>query len=283
MLESIVIIDRPGQKASVRAALEHMVLFEWLYAAGKQGPNPHVHRLHTDCFYVIRGALTLSLADGDRTVGPGTTVLIPPNVVHTFRNDGPDEVLFLNIHAPGVSFDRYLRESQGLGETDQIVLAERYDQYPAPESGSLDPAAVIVRTARTDAVCVEGLEVGFLLDADETLGAIGLIELTMPPSSPGLPARVHADTCHVLYVLEGQVAVRSGDGHHVLEAGDGAVVPPGIVYGLSNATDTQARLLDVHAPGGFERFFRECAAAANGLHDPATMAEIASRYDMKLM
>ena len=71
MIEPIVVTDRPERQVSIRLALEHVVITESRYGAGEVGPDPHVHRLHADCFYVLDGAFTLSLADGDRVLGPG--------------------------------------------------------------------------------------------------------------------------------------------------------------------------------------------------------------------
>ena len=77
--------------------------------------------------------------------------------------------------------------------------------------------------------------------------------------------------------------MRLGDESLELAAGDIAAVPPGIVHTFSNAIDTPTRFLDIHAPGGFEDYFRDIAAAvAGGPPEPAKMAEIASRYDMRL-
>jgi len=284
VVEPIIVTDRPGRQLSIRLALEHVMFTESYYGAGERGPDPHVHRLHADCFYVLDGKLTLSLADGERVFGPGTFVLVPPNVVHSFRIDGPDETRYLNFHAPNTGFDRYVQEIGGAGEEFRAELAARHDQYPPPEDGGLDPATVIVRTARTDTVGAAGVEIGFLADAGETLGAIGLVEYTAPPSFPGPPAHVHDHTWDAYYVLEGRLAVRLGDEHLELGAGDVAAVPPGTVHAFSNAAATPTRFLDIHAPGGFENYFRELAVAfGSGPPDPAVMAEIASRYDLRVV
>ncbi len=274
MVEPIVITDRPGRKLTIRLALDDVVLSEFRQGASEPGPDPHVHRLHADCFYVLDGALTLSLADGDHVARPGTIVLVPPNVAHTYRNDGPAEVRFLNLHAPGMGFDRYLQK---------IMPAEEFDQHPPPEDGGLDPASVIVRTAETEAVNVAGVDVGFLANAEDTLGAIGLIEYTAPPRFPGPPAHLHERTWDAYYVLEGRLALRLGDERLELGPGDVAVATPGTVHGFSNPCDTSTQFLDIHAPGGFEGYFRELAAAiGGGTRDPATIAQIGSRYDMIL-
>jgi mannose-6-phosphate isomerase-like protein (cupin superfamily) len=180
-------------------------------------------------------------------------------------------VRFLNFHAPGAGFDKYL-----LGELDTP-----FDQNPAPDDGGLDPATVVVRTADTDAVGLAGVHVAFLATAQETLGAIGLVEYAAPPGFPGPPLHLHEYTWDTYYVLEGTLAARIGDERLELRRGDVAVVPPGVVHGFANPADVPVRFLDVHAPGGFESYFRELAAALAGeRRDPEVAAEIASRYDI---
>jgi mannose-6-phosphate isomerase-like protein (cupin superfamily) len=277
-VEPIVVTDTPARTVSIRLALEDVVITESRFSAGEVGTEPHVHRLHADCFYVLDGALTVPLDDGDRVLGPGTFALIPPNVVHAFRNDGPGEVRYLNLHAPGCGFDRYL---QGLYEP--VDQAPSFDQRPPPEEGGLDPAGVLVRSAETDAVRLGDVRIGFLAEAGEALGAIGLAEYTAPPSFPGPPAHVHDRTWDAYYVLEGRLRMRLGEESRDLEPGDLLAVPPGTVHGFANTlTDASTRFLGLHAPGGFERYFREAAAAfGNGPPDPDAMREIARTYDVR--
>jgi mannose-6-phosphate isomerase-like protein (cupin superfamily) len=281
VVEPIVVTDRPERQVSIRLALEHVVVTESRYGAGERGPDLHVHRLHVDCFYVLAGAFTLSLANGDQMFGPGTFALVPPNVVHAFRNDCPGEIRFLNVHAPGVDFDRYVQEIGGTGEEFRAELAARYDQHPPPEDGGRDPDSVLVRTGDTDAVGIGGVHVGFLANAEDMLGAIGLVEYTAPPLFPGPPAHLHEHTWDAYYVLEGRLDVRLGNERLELGLGDVAVVPPGTVHGFSNPLDTPTRFLDIHAPGGFEGYFRELAAG--GTRDRTEIAQIGSRYDMILV
>jgi mannose-6-phosphate isomerase-like protein (cupin superfamily) len=78
---------------------------------GLEGAVPHVHRNHSDLFYVLEGELTFLVGPdrGERTVSAGTLVLVPPLVVHGFRNDSDGEARYLNFHAPGSGFADYLR------------------------------------------------------------------------------------------------------------------------------------------------------------------------------
>ncbi len=59
------------------------------HEAGERGAEPHVHREHTDSFYVLEGELTFRIGpDLERVSAPaGTFVAVPPNVIHGFDND----------------------------------------------------------------------------------------------------------------------------------------------------------------------------------------------------
>jgi len=55
--------------------------------------------------------MTVFFGDEEAVATPGTFVLVPPGVEHGFRNDGPEMLRFLNVHAPA-GFDRRI----GLGD-----------------------------------------------------------------------------------------------------------------------------------------------------------------------
>lgn len=69
-------------------------------AANREGPELHSHADEDDSFYVLEGELTF-MVDGDEAVaGPGTFVLVPPGVPHTFANRSDRPARMLNVHAP---------------------------------------------------------------------------------------------------------------------------------------------------------------------------------------
>jgi quercetin dioxygenase-like cupin family protein len=107
------------------------------YAGGQAGPDLHVHREHTDAFYVLEGELTFRVGPGGETVvraSPGTFVAVPPNVVHAFVNEGPGEARWLNYHAPDNGFADYLRDGTG------------WDSFDAPPDGGRPANDVVVTT-----------------------------------------------------------------------------------------------------------------------------------------
>ena len=107
------------------------------YGPGERGPDLHVHREHTDAFYVLEGELTFALGpDGaETTVDAGTYVAVPPNVGHGFLNASDADVRWLNFHTPDAGFADYMR-----GARDGRTVA--WDSFDMPQDGGL-PASLV--------------------------------------------------------------------------------------------------------------------------------------------
>ncbi len=128
---------------------------------GRDGADLHVHRTHTDVFYVLAGELTVKLPEGEAGVPAGTFVRVPPMVAHGFRNAGAEELRYLNFHAPGAGFADYMR---GLGRGERVP----FDQEPPPETGVRPSAEIeIVRGG----VSVGGLSIAEAESADDAFAA----------------------------------------------------------------------------------------------------------------
>jgi cupin domain len=95
--------------------------------------DSHVHRRHTDAFYVLEGELQVGLGPEVQyfTATPGTLAAAPPKVVHTFRNASDATAVFLNLHAPSMGFGDMLRASH-YGRSDEV---EHFDQFEPPADG----------------------------------------------------------------------------------------------------------------------------------------------------
>ncbi len=113
----------------IKAALPELCLFEFDVGPGWNGPRAHLHRQHVDAFYVLDGALAFELGGEQQLAEQGAFVAAPPGVAHTFRSAGEGRVRFLNLHAPGLRFDEYLRRSHA-GEHGRRFL-ESFDVYEA--------------------------------------------------------------------------------------------------------------------------------------------------------
>ena len=110
--EGEVVGDSEERRVEILCDRDELCITWTRFAPGRDGADPHIHRYHTDLFYVLDGELTIGLgADRQETTVPaGSLVVAPPFVVHAFRNASPTEELrYLNFHAPGGGFANYLR------------------------------------------------------------------------------------------------------------------------------------------------------------------------------
>jgi quercetin dioxygenase-like cupin family protein len=208
-----VIGDSPERRVEILSDHPSLHATWSRFAPGREGADLHVHRRHTDLFYVLSGELTVRLGlEGDEVVVPaGNVARVPPLVVHGFRNGSDAEMRYLNFHAPGVGFADYMR-----GLRDGRTLT--YDQEPPPASGA--------RPASEASVSAPPVEVDAIAIAEVDEVALG--------SSPDLAS---------YWVLDGD-AVFEVDGESLdAPAGSWVQVPPGVAHGASGA-----RLLRVRAP-----------------------------------
>jgi quercetin dioxygenase-like cupin family protein len=121
------------------------------FGPGREGADLHIHRRHTDIFYVLDGTLTvrLGLQDERVAVPAGRFAVVPPSVVHGFRNASEtQDMRYLNFHAPGTDFADYMR---GLRDGRKVT----YDQEDPPADGGrpIDEAAV-VEQVELDAITI---------------------------------------------------------------------------------------------------------------------------------
>jgi mannose-6-phosphate isomerase-like protein (cupin superfamily) len=73
------------------------------------GPPLHVHPEEDDAFYILEGEVVVIVEDDEIRVGPGTFVLVPPGVPHTFANRSQEVARIINVHAPA-GFDLRLED-----------------------------------------------------------------------------------------------------------------------------------------------------------------------------
>jgi quercetin dioxygenase-like cupin family protein len=242
----------PGEGETIRPGFEikvgrpELVITEARYAPGDTGPDPHVHHDHVDSFFVLEGELEWRVGPGlePHTGGAGSFVSVPRDVLHTFRNPGPGEARFLNLHAPGLGFERYLR-----GDFPD------FDQHYQPEGSGLAPEGVVVL----------GPDQGEVLELGSSAATIKLavadllvMEAKDGGDFPHPPAHLHRHTLECVYAIDASFTVTlDGAAQPVAPAGF-AAIEPGVIHS-SSPPDGQLRFLNVFAPGGLEGLMREAA------------------------
>jgi quercetin dioxygenase-like cupin family protein len=125
--------------------------------------------------------------------------------------------------------------------------------------------------------------VRFMIDGDETDQGFSLVEHPMSPRALAAPLHRHTREDEYSYVLEGQVGALLGD--EVLVGGPGDLIfkPRNQWHTFWNAGDEPARLLEIIAPAGFERFFHELSDMGGVAQaEPEELAALSERYGLEM-
>ena len=219
------------------------------YVPGEWGPDPHVHHEHTDSFYLLEGELTFVLGREDEriTVGPDTFVAAPPNVVHSFGNEGDAEARFLNFHTPQAGFGDYLR-----GRRDGRDVP--FDSFDPPQDGGLPASEAIVSGPGEGERLVSGSRVCLVKSVRPDL-FFSVFEIGATFAGP--PPHRHDNQVDAFYVLAGDIDMTVEGASHVAGPGTLAAVPRDVEHTFDNARGQSARFLNLHAPeAGFADFMR---------------------------
>jgi mannose-6-phosphate isomerase-like protein (cupin superfamily) len=106
-------------------------------------PPLHIHHGVDEGVFVVSGEVRFRCGDRDLTVGPGSFVLLPREVPHTYLVVGDEDAVMLGLLSPGGS-ERYFAD---IGEPTT---------GPAPAPGPPDPEAVRRADQRWDTESVVG-------------------------------------------------------------------------------------------------------------------------------
>ncbi len=105
------------------------------------GPPPHWHKITTEIFYVLEGALSLQIGGETTLAGPGGCAFVPPGAVHAFANPGDAPARFLLIASPAglegyfAELSELIRHEPAWPPRDMTALRElmaRYDTFAPP-------------------------------------------------------------------------------------------------------------------------------------------------------
>jgi mannose-6-phosphate isomerase-like protein (cupin superfamily) len=257
------ITDREHRELRVLADHEDISITWSRYAPGERGPDPHVHREHSDAFYVLDGELTFRLGPAGEVfrMPAGGFVAAPPNLVHSFANEGNVDARFLNLHAPDTGFVGSLRARRDGGDPS-------YDQFDPPADGGRPRADAVVAAPGEGERLASGNRVALMKGV---LAHLCLAEWTIEGPFKGPHLHRHESGVDSFYVLEGELEMTvedsvgaqpaepaaSATSMHVAGPGTLAAVPRGVLHTFNHRGSGTVRFLNVHAPDeGFADFLR---------------------------
>ena len=95
--------------------------------------------------------------------------------------------------------------------------------------------------------------------ADESAGAVSILEVTIPPRTLIKP-HAHTREDEFSLVLAGPIGVRTGESTvEEVPTGSWLIKPRDVPHAMWNLADQPARVLEVVSPGGLEHYFEEIA------------------------
>lgn len=117
---------------------------------------------------------------------------------------------------------------------------------------------------------------------NQTAGRLGAITQDAPAGFTA-PPHVHHREDEAFYVISGNVTFHRGE--RVIEAGPGAFVwlPRDVPHWFRVANEVPAKLLQLNAPAGLERFFIDVASAPATPPDIEWLAATAARFGIELL
>src|SRR5438552_6214091 len=88
--------DRPERTLRILCEFEQLIVTWFRYEPGEKGPDPHVHRQHSDAFYVLEGeaAFGRGPAVPQHEGGPATFAAARRTLGPTFKNSSDATGLF---------------------------------------------------------------------------------------------------------------------------------------------------------------------------------------------
>ena len=98
-----------GHRVTLLPVGGRVAALEVVTPPGVPGPPPHHHEDADEFFFVTSGRLGVMCGEMWTSLEPGGYMNIPVGTVHTFRNDGPDEVSVITGFEPQ-GFERFFLE-----------------------------------------------------------------------------------------------------------------------------------------------------------------------------
>ena len=116
--------------------------------AGFGGVPFHIHHLAEEAFYILAGEMTLFTPDATHEAGPGSFVLIPRGMAHSFANRGSVPLRWLTLFSPAwvsgwIEEESDLLRASAPAAPDPAQQRAIYEQYGleivAPPPAQPDP------------------------------------------------------------------------------------------------------------------------------------------------
>ena len=130
-----------------------------------------------------------------------------------------------------------------------------------------------------------GNRMHFHQTSGSTEGRVTLIEHTVAPATMAGPPHVHQAEDELTLLLEGELTVLVGGRLSTISAGQSVWKPRDVAHAFWNPGDRPARLLEIVAPAGLERYFAALADlfAGGAMPDLRQIAPLAANHGLEFV
>lgn len=131
--------------------------------------------------------------------------------------------------------------------------------------------------------------VGHKITPHDTTGNFDLVMIETPPHVKGPPPHMHKTYSESFLVIEGEMQFFVDGKTKVLKVGEVIDIPPNTLHTFENASDNTCKVVNIHSPKGFRKFFENFGVlehqkdSKSASLKPAViqkLIETASDYDM---
>lgn len=95
----------------------------------ESGPPLHSHRRQNEFFYVLEGTFTVRIGNDTLEAGPGTSILLPREIAHTYQNTGDETGRILAMIAPAGGVPMFEALSELSMPPDPDTVADVLDDH----------------------------------------------------------------------------------------------------------------------------------------------------------
>ena len=128
-----------------------------------------------------------------------------------------------------------------------------------------------------------GLGVRFMVSGDESGGRFSLVEHPLAPRALAAPMHRHTREDEYSFIVTGRVGADLGGRVVFGQPGDLIFKPRAQWHTFWNAGDTEASLLEIISPAGFERYFEELIDLfTDGTPKPELIGAVAARDGLEV-
>src|SRR6266536_3182306 len=134
------------------------------------------------------------------------------------------------------------------------------DGRPSPCEADSDTRSMHVAAVDKESHMHTHPPVDVLLRGQNTDGHLGLVEMVIAAGNGGPPLHVHPLHAEGFYLLDGELTVQVGDEVITSQAGSFFFAAPQTPHTFANFSGSDARILVLCSPAGFESYFEQLAA-----------------------